>query len=223
MSEGLEAKVAASDPRPPRRQPCRAATGAREALGALCVQSGNCPRALPDPRTPDCADAAAILGRCAGRHCRRQAAAARMRWQSLLARIWVEHALPLELGQQMIAARHWHIERAAFADISAWLDHIDQKRGQPDVVGRAAARRAGPCRKRPSVPWGAPAVCRTMAASRACLAGCWARARPKGRRWRGNGASGAGGAGTGTPAPAPQCPKRRLPALFGGVSGRAGP
>ncbi|NBB98849.1 MAG: squalene/phytoene synthase family protein, partial [Alphaproteobacteria bacterium] len=46
-----------------------------------------------------------------------------------LAALWVEHALPVELGQQMIAARHWHIDRAPFPDLDAWLDHIDQSAG----------------------------------------------------------------------------------------------
>lgn len=46
-----------------------------------------------------------------------------------LASVWSGHALPVELGQQMIAARHWHIYRAPFADMTAWLDHIDQSAG----------------------------------------------------------------------------------------------
>ncbi|MCL1629323.1 squalene/phytoene synthase family protein [Roseibaca sp. V10] len=46
-----------------------------------------------------------------------------------LAALWRDHALPVELGHQMIAARHWHIDRAPFADINAWLAHIDQSAG----------------------------------------------------------------------------------------------
>ncbi|MBN2760919.1 MAG: squalene/phytoene synthase family protein [Rhodobacteraceae bacterium] len=46
-----------------------------------------------------------------------------------LATLWSEHGLPVDLGQQMIAARHWHIDRAPFADMAAWLDHIDQSAG----------------------------------------------------------------------------------------------
>lgn len=46
-----------------------------------------------------------------------------------LAALCRNHALPAELGQQMIAARHWHIDRAPFADMTAWLEHIDQSAG----------------------------------------------------------------------------------------------
>lgn len=46
-----------------------------------------------------------------------------------LAALWAEHALPVEPGQQMIAARHWHIDRVPFPDMAAWLDHIDQSAG----------------------------------------------------------------------------------------------
>ena len=46
-----------------------------------------------------------------------------------LAALWRDHALPMDLGQQMIVARHWHIDRAPFVDINAWLAHIDQSAG----------------------------------------------------------------------------------------------
>lgn len=46
-----------------------------------------------------------------------------------LAALWAEHALPVAYGQQMIAARHWHVDRAPFPDLDAWLDHIDQSAG----------------------------------------------------------------------------------------------
>lgn len=46
-----------------------------------------------------------------------------------LAALWAEHDLPTALGHQMIDARHWHIDRAPFADMAAWLAHIDQSAG----------------------------------------------------------------------------------------------
>lgn len=46
-----------------------------------------------------------------------------------LARLWADHNLPPPLGQQMIAARQWHIYRDPFPDLGAYLDHIDQSAG----------------------------------------------------------------------------------------------
>ncbi|CUX81484.1 MAG: phytoene synthase-like protein [Roseibaca calidilacus] len=128
MSEGLEAKVAASDP--DRHAASLAAPPQARAklwvLYAFNLEIARAPYLTHEPliaqmRLQFWADVLDDIA--AGKPPRAHEVA------EPLARIWVEHALPLELGQQMIAARHWHIERAAFADISAWLDHIDQSAG----------------------------------------------------------------------------------------------
>lgn len=46
-----------------------------------------------------------------------------------LAALWTDHALPISLGHDMIVARHWHIDRAPFTDLAAYLDHIDASAG----------------------------------------------------------------------------------------------
>ncbi|MCC1480812.1 squalene/phytoene synthase family protein [Roseibaca sp. Y0-43] len=83
-----------------------------------------------------------------------------------LAALWAEHALPVELGQQMIAARHWHIDRAPFASAQAWLDHIDHSAGN---LMWLAARVLG-------APDGAKAACRAM--GRAMGVAQWLQAVP---------------------------------------------
>jgi phytoene/squalene synthetase len=128
MTETLEAKVAASDPdrhaasllAPPQ------ARGALWALYAFNLEIARAPYLTQEPliaqmRLQFWTDVLDDI--VAGQPPRAHEVA------EPLAAIWAAHDLPVGLGQEMIAARHWHIERAAFADINAWLDHIDQSAG----------------------------------------------------------------------------------------------
>ncbi|MCC5963587.1 MAG: squalene/phytoene synthase family protein [Rhodobacteraceae bacterium] len=46
-----------------------------------------------------------------------------------LAALWRDEGLPVELGEAMIAARHWDIARAPFADEAAFAAHLDATAG----------------------------------------------------------------------------------------------
>ncbi len=46
-----------------------------------------------------------------------------------LAALWRDEGLPVEMGEAMVAARHWDIAREAFADEAAFLAHLDATAG----------------------------------------------------------------------------------------------
>lgn len=128
MTEGLEAKVAAADPDRHAASLAAPPTGRAQlwALYAFNLEIARAPYLTQEPliaqmRLQFWTD---VLDDIAAARAPRAHEVAEP-----LAALWAEHALPVELGQQMIAARHWHIERAPFADIAAWLDHIDQSAG----------------------------------------------------------------------------------------------
>ena len=128
MSDALEDRIAASDP----DRHAAALAAPPEARAKLCVlyafnlEIARAPYVSAEPliaqmRLQFWADV--LEGVATGKAPRAHEVA------EPLAALWADHALPVELGQAMIAARHWHIDRAQFPDLAAWLEHIDQSAG----------------------------------------------------------------------------------------------